>query len=230
MLKLIIVGQRAQGLMRSAAQRHLREVHGPMVINPPAGAGEMPSGYVQNHVMSGAYPVGEGAHSIERDLVTELWFEDFAHLKASTSTPYYKNYLQPDEPNFVDQATVERLLCDVSQVDNPPAAAFKAFLFLSVNDRAQLDMVSESALAWMAVASGCVHAICNVPRRSADGMPPFADLIVEGWFAAAADAIETVGKFDNSICALAAHGIALPRCLAMSAEEYSAARLASLKN
>ena len=104
-IKLVIVGGRAPGKTREEAHRHMRAVHGPMVYAPPPDAGPMPSAYMQNPAFDddGALPPAwRGA----RDFVTEIGFENFAHLAAATSTPYYLERLRPDEPHFVDLPSV----------------------------------------------------------------------------------------------------------------------------
>ncbi|MEA1673417.1 EthD domain-containing protein [Nitrospirillum sp. BR 11163] len=129
-IKLLIAGRRCLTKSREQALAHLRTVHGPMVFSPPADAGAMPSRYEQNHVF---HPSTESSGSwlADRDFVTEIWFNDFPHLAASISTPYYMTHLRPDEDNFVDQDTVLKSVVREEGkwgVTKPDAA--KLFIFL----------------------------------------------------------------------------------------------------
>jgi EthD domain len=224
-LKLIIAGRRADGITQMAAHSHLRDVHGAMVVRPPIWAGPMPVGYVQNHVRRGAYSEIISAHSIERDLVTELWFEDIAHLQASTTTPYYKQKLQPDEPNFVDQATVERMLCAVSQIDKPGPERFKTFVFLRCLDFASTSEMGGLVSQWLKERPGFGRLQVNIPLQTPDGDRPFADLIIEAWFATIEAADGVVDDVASLYSGVSGVHIDASQSFVVSAEEYSTERL-----
>ena len=186
MIKLLILGRRRPGMTRAQASRHLRRVHAPMVYDPPADAGAMPSAYVQNHVFDGVHlggaPDALAPYGVDRDLVTEIWFDSVAHMIASTQTPYYLAKLKPDEPRFVDEQTVVR--CVVAEEPREGGARggrFKLFLFLSAQSGQAPD-----ASGWRAVLTDALqtaHAgwVENVvtPRP---GETPFAHRIWEAWF------------------------------------------------
>jgi hypothetical protein len=201
-IKLMIVARRAPGMSRSAAHKHLRDTHGPMVVCAPANAGPMPSGYVQNHVFDGAYPAGEARRMIERDIVTELWFDTIDHMRASVTTPYYLTNLKPDEPCFVDDPTVERLVVDEAIVRDGPRGPDKLFVFASKADR-------KDAFACLQNATAIVD---NTALPSPFG-PPFSECVLEAWFP---DQGATVAALD-----------AAP-ALALAAREWSTAALRSL--
>lgn len=214
MLKLIILGRRASGKSRRAAQDHLKMVHGRMVVCPPADAGAMPARYVQNHVIDGIYPSGSTAHGVERDLVTELWFDDFDHLRGSTSTPYYLDNLKPDEPRFVDDSSVAKMVVRPEVMVEGERGTFKVFLAAGSASDA-LDQLVTSA-------RGIGGSVRNVALPPPDGSAPFVPLIYEAWFEALDDAYALLDSFAVSLPADAAHSFAVV------AEQYDSARLAKL--
>jgi vanillate O-demethylase ferredoxin subunit len=220
-LKLFILGRRAPGRTRAAAHAHLRDGHGRMVVLPPADCGPMPSDYVQNHVVDGAY-AAHGPHAVERDLLTELWFDDIAHMQASTATRYYREHLRPDEPRFVDDAGVARMLCDARVVhDGAHGGArgrFKLVRLMTLTPGAVLD---EAAVVAQMVAAGFTRIVVNGVRPGPTGAK-FVDVMVEAW----TDTLETART--------AADEIALPdgadpaASLTLVTEEYPRARLIAL--
>lgn len=184
-MKLIIIGRRAPGISRQACHRHLRDVHGQLVVFPPADAGAMPGDYVQNHVIDGVYPTGDGPGSIERDLVTEIWFDDFDHLRASTETAYYRSVLKPDEPRFVDERTVEKLPVrptDILAGENP--GLFKVFIGVSFLPNTEQDHGAAATSIATALSNrpGVSCLVQNTVLPGPGGMSALADLIFEGWF------------------------------------------------
>ena len=213
MVKLIITGRRRAGLTRAGMSRHLRQVHGPMVVSPPPDAGLMPGGYVQNHVQDGAYAAG----GLDLDFVTELWFDSPDHARASVATPYYETVLRPDEPRFVDQASVRRCFAMEQHVrSGPPAGHHKAFLFWAGADG--------FAPAWeaarSAVAPGAARWVAN-NTRAMPGAPLPYDGIDEIWLAADADAQPL---FDAMLHRLAGHVDAAGSFFVV-AEEFTTERL-----
>jgi EthD domain len=227
MMKLMIVGRRAPGTTRQGAQCHLRDVHGPMVVSPPVEAGQMPLDYVQNHVIDGAYP-GAGAHAIERDLVTELWFENIDGLRASTSTPYYLANLRPDESNFVDDSSVVRLIVVPRTFVKGSSGRFKLFLLVSRANAATWDDARAQAEAAFAGVQGLVSAIANDVLPPPTGDAPFVDLVIEGWFETAELAAAPVAKFTAMLDAFGDGVVDRERSFAIVAEQYDTARLRGL--
>lgn len=221
MIKLMIIGRRAPGISRSAAHRHLRDVHGQMVVCPPAGARAMPSDYVQNHVFDGAYPAGTGAHTIERDLVTELWFESIDDLRASTGTPYYLENLKPDEPRFVDDSTVEKLMVQPHALAERGAGQFKFFWLVSgAIDNASFEQK-------LLNQHGLECAVRNDVLPPPGGQPRFVDAIYEAWFPQRIDAEAALREFTK---APLPDGIEQSRSFALIAEQYDTQRLLGLSS
>jgi len=114
-LKLNIIGRRRPGTTLAEHRRHIRQVHGEAVLEyielDPSNA---PQRYVQNLVTDQSYrstPVGTDPLALNRDFVTQLWFDDFEALGRSRSTPFYREHLMDDEDNFVDQTNVAFLPC-----------------------------------------------------------------------------------------------------------------------
>ncbi|MDZ5645962.1 EthD domain-containing protein [Nitrospirillum sp. BR 11828] len=191
----MIAGRPCLTKSRDQALTHLRTVHGPMVFAPPADAGAMPSRYEQNHVF---YPQADssGRWLSDRDFVTEVWFNDFGHLAASVSTPYYLSRLRPDEDNFVDQDTV--LKCVVREegkwgVTKPDAA--KLFIFLKRSPSAN---VAAFEAAWTSAMNDLqtrchpIAGLVNVALPGPGGAEPYADYALEFWFADQASALSAV--------------------------------------
>lgn len=226
MIKLMIIGRRAPGISRSAAHRHLRDVHGQMVVRPPAAAGAMPRDYVQNHVLDGAYPGGNGQHTTERDLVTELWFDDIGQLRASTSTAYYLENLKPDEPQFVDDSSVEKMVVRPEILLEGGGGRYKLFIVL----KAAPESLSDGTLRLcfdpvFLNIPGLRLAVVNAAQTPPDGTAPFADLIYEGWFAVQADAAAALAVSAELLAAAQDAGADRLQSFALVAEEYTTARL-----
>ncbi|NIJ06757.1 hypothetical protein FHS31_000339 [Sphingomonas vulcanisoli] len=227
MIKFLFLGRRAPGLTRQAAQSHLRTVHGRMVVLPPADAGAMPAYYVQNHVVDGGYPAGDGPHAIERDLVTELHFESMAAMQAAVATPYYLEHLRPDEPRFVHDPSVVRLNVTPRTIVEGPRAPAKLFVFASrapgLDDdcwQAARDGMTNAMAAWDGVVALADNAVAAPPHGER-----FVDSVVEAWFedpaAAMAAAARAPRLFD-------ADGIDRDRSLTIVAEEFTEERLREL--
>jgi len=184
MIKFFFVVRRAPGLTRKAALDHYRDVHGPMVVLPPADAGPMPAYYVQNHVIDGAYPEYNGVHTIERDLVTELHFESLAAMQAAVTTPYYLANLRPDEPRFVHDPSVARLNVSPRLILAGSRTTHKLFVLVSraeITDEqgwsAILHQMGEAIQSWHGIAALTENQVA---------MPPvgerFVDCVFEAWF------------------------------------------------
>ncbi len=211
MRKRIIIGRRAPGITRSAAHAHLRNVHSALVLSPPEDAGALPADYTQNHVFDGVYPTA-GAHGIERDFVTEIWPGGAPGSRPSGSTPYYSQVLQPDEENFVDNATVEKLSAEAQPLKAGPQGPFKLFLALTGGDAQAAADAIEGAL------SSTVNRIVPSPQ----GASGFVDQIVEFWFAERAAAAAVLEQWP---AILAATGADPSASFAVAAEQFDSARL-----
>ncbi|MUO78712.1 hypothetical protein GOZ78_06110 [Agrobacterium vitis] len=109
-IKLMICGRRRLGQTLTEHRAHMKDHHGKLVLDYIAlDPVKAPQRYVQNHAFDGVYFGGTPqvkALSIGLDFVTEVWAQDLAGLKASRETPFYLQYLQPDEPEMVDDATL----------------------------------------------------------------------------------------------------------------------------
>lgn len=109
-VKLMMFGRRAPGQTIAENRHHMKNVHGRLVLDyitadPQSG----PRKYSQNHGLDGVFPDDEAAPLALRlglDFVTQIWFDDLASLKASRETQFYNERLRPDEPRFVDVASV----------------------------------------------------------------------------------------------------------------------------
>lgn len=223
-VKFLFLARRAARRTRAAALGHLRDVHGKMVVCAPADAGSMPSYYAQNHVIDGAYPAGDGPHALERDLVTQLGFESMAAMQAAVSTPYYLNNLRPDEPRFVDDASVERL----NVVPHPVVTGARTLhkLFVLVGRAASADdatwaaatkALSDTIAKWEGVESLVDNHVLAPP-----GGMSFVDRVFEAWL----DAEETARAAAAPAVALFADRAFDPsRSIAIIAEEYTQERL-----
>ena len=187
----------------------------------------MPCGYVQNHVIDGCYPGSETPAPIDRDFVTELWFESAEALQEAVSTPYYRSVLQPDESNFVAQDSVLRCLVDSDVlVDRGVAAEGKVFFFFPPGS----PDIAAFRTAWQRGQQDIINSpggdlisrwVSNKPRPSPEGDSVFGG-IDEIWFAGAPGAI--AGVFNRLLRCL--DGVVDRRgCFYLITEEFTAERL-----
>ena len=233
MIKLLILGRRAAGLTRARAMRHLRLVHGPMVYDPPANSGPGPAHYVQNHVFDGVH-LGAGhdgltPYGIDRDLVTEVWFESVGDMIASTQTPYYLANLKPDEPRFVDDATVVRCMA----VEGPRQGAddvghAKLFVFLKAEAGTDREAAASAWRSTMEPAlAGAGAAWLENTVNGRPGEEPFTHAVWEAWF----HDRDTLERFVNAPLPAVLHDLESvfdPHAsLYLLAEEYTVERLRS---
>lgn len=227
MIKVFILARRAPGLTRQAAQAHLRDVHGRMVVLPPADAGALPAYYAQNHIVDGGYPAGDGAHAVERDLVTEVNFESMPAMQAALATPYYLEKLGPDEPRFVHNPSVVRLNVVPQRIIEGARTSAKLFVFVSrtpdLDDgrwAAIRSGIAETMSGWDGLEALTENVVAPPPHGQR-----FVDSAFEAWFddhaAAMAAASLVPGLFDID-------GIDRDRSLSVVAEEYTEERLRAL--
>lgn len=124
-LKIVILGRRRPGTTLPEHRRHIRQVHGERVLNYIAtDPTHAPRGYIQHQVFDGCYsngPLGSDPLALQRDFVTQVFFEDVAALRRSRETDFYRKELQEDEEQFVDQAAVLMLITRPEVLQDGPA-------------------------------------------------------------------------------------------------------------
>jgi len=215
MVKLMITGRRRAGMTRAELSRHLRHVHGPMVVSSPPDAGAMPGGYVQNHVQDGVYPAG----GLERDFVTEVWFDTPDAARQSVMTPYYETVLRPDEPRFVNLASVQRCFAMETVIVAGEPGTQKAFLFWA----GAADFVPAWEAARVAVSG--THPVRRWVANETRTMPGPAPLPYDGideiWLT---DGAGGRPLFDAMLALLGDHADPAG-CFFVTAEEFTTARL-----
>lgn len=159
-LKLMIVGRRKPGTTLAEHRRHIRDVHGELVLDYVAAEPDnAPRRYAQNAVFDGYFRAsapGTDPFALNRDFVTQIWVPDVVALKRSTATAFYLDKLKPDEDNFVDQATVvfmptrERELHRRNGSEAAAPGAHKLFVMLQ---RAAGADAAAFASAWSSAAT-----------------------------------------------------------------------------
>ena len=225
-IKLVIVGRRAPDKTRQAAHRHMRRVHGPMVYAPPPNAGPMPSYYAQNPAFDdeGALPP---AWRAERDFVTEVGFDDIAHLRAATSTPYYLDRLRPDEANFVDLPSVRAVPTRAESargVEGPEVV--RLFIFLKQRGEAAdfVRALDDARDSWTDCASVTAQA-SDVALAAPDGRPAPFDRVERLSFADRATALDFARRRFAAFADRLASHVEPGDSFAVLADHYSVARL-----
>lgn len=189
MLKLNIVGRRRPGTTRVEHRRHIREVHGELVLRfIQTDADNAPRRYVQNPVQDGTYRAtapGSDPLALGSDFVTQIWVADFGALERSRQTAFYNTHLKDDEDRFVDQATVVFLPSHEREIGlrgDLGQGAWKLFVLFK---RAPGVEPSTFTAAWARVAGALPH---NARRHvqndvlTRPGADSAADAIDEFWF------------------------------------------------
>lgn len=135
--KLMIVGRRRAGTTLAQHHHHILNVHGAMVVKYIAQDPQhAPRRYAQNRVVDGSFcrlgPAND-PFALNRDFVTQIWFDNPAQAMHSLQQPFYIEHLRPDEDRFVDQASVVKLAVLEQQVSMPPNGGgnIKLFSFLT---------------------------------------------------------------------------------------------------
>lgn len=190
--KLMIVGRRRAGTTLAQHHHHILNVHGAMVVKYIAAEPtHAPQRYAQNRVVDGSFRTGGPASdpfALNRDFVTQIWFDTPAQAMNSVQQPFYLQNLRPDEDRFVDQASVVKLAVQEREVQAAPeaGATIKLFSFLTRSptiDHArfmQLWHASGDALASTAHTDFRFgHVQNNVLHRPAE--PAWVDAIDEFW-------------------------------------------------
>ena len=205
MIKLMIVGRRRPGTTLAQHRQHIRHVHGELVLRYIAESPELaPQRYVQNAVFDGCYSAGTLATeplASQCDFVTQIWATDMAAVGRSRAQPFYLEHLRPDEPRFVDEATVAFMPVHEQLVrQSPDAAQASVKLFgLTCRPTGATGASGDATAAWNAAlaALAATPAGSGVARHvrnavlSPPGQTPPADQIDEFWLhdAAAAQAL-----------------------------------------
>lgn len=197
MIKMVIVGRRRSGMTLAQLHSYLLNIHGPMVVaHIKRDGGALPKRYVQNHAFDGFYksaatPISADPFSLNRDFVTQVWFDDVPQAMAALQQPFYLSTLQPDEDNFVEQSSVVKLpvIDKLVSGTQESKAGFKTFVFAK---RAASMTLDEFHLTWSALLSGISqtlattvgglerHVQCTVMHRPNEQAP--IDGISECWF------------------------------------------------
>ncbi len=141
--KLMIVGRRRAGTTLAQHHHHILNVHGALVAKYIAtDPGHAPKRYAQNRVLDGSFRTGGPANdpfALDRDFVTQIWFDDAASVANSMQRPFYLEQLRPDEDRFVDQASVVKLAARERQVSLPPNGGGNIKLFSFFSKAATMD-------------------------------------------------------------------------------------------
>lgn len=158
--KLMIVGRRRAGTTLADHHHHILNVHGALVAKyialDPIHA---PKRYAQNRVVDGSFRQGGPAgdpFALNRDFVTEIWFNDPAEAMNSVQQPFYLEQLRSDEDRFVDQASVVKLAVKERAVVAPTkrAGSIKLFSFFTKSP-------SVDALRFLQAWRECSEAFAN---------------------------------------------------------------------
>ena len=192
MIKLMIVGRRRPGTTLAQHRQHIRHVHGELVLRYIAASPELaPQRYVQNAVFDGCYSAGSLATeplALQRDFVTQIWAQDMAAVGRSREQPFYLEHLRPDEPRFVDEATVAFMPVHEQLVRQSPDAA-QASVKLFGLTRRPAGASGDATAAWNAAlaalaatpaGSGVARHVRNAVLAPPGQTPP-ADQIDEFW-------------------------------------------------
>ncbi|WP_428152161.1 EthD domain-containing protein [Brevundimonas sp.] len=225
MITVILSARTTPRRPRAEAMRHLKSIHGPMVYAAPADAGDMPSAYVQNHVVDDLpLPAALEAWRWDRHLVTEISFTDLTHLTASTTTPYYLTRLKPDEPRFVDQTSVRPTVVTRSLSDDSRGAVWKLFVYLAASDA-----TDGFADAWGAAGDLATPFCVAQSRRSPIAAPTAPSAAFDGvwtlWFDTAGDAREFARNHLEPALKPFADTLDETRCRLVFAEQFDVPRL-----
>jgi EthD domain len=189
-MKLFIIGRRKPGTTLAEHRHHIRHVHGDLVQKyREADPVYAPKSYAQNQVLDGTFrasSVSEDPFALNRDFVTEIGFDSFSDLGKSREQPFYLKHLQPDEGNFVDEATVVMLPTTEVVVKAPAVLSsnsYKVFGFVAMNAglpkgtlNAAIAACHEKLKDSSATPATAGHIMNNVTA------PRSVDMVDEFWF------------------------------------------------
>lgn len=220
-LKLNIIGQRRPGTTLAEHRKHIRYVHGELVLRYiRTDAENAPRRYVQNPVYDGLYRAtasGSDPLALGCDFVTQIWVPDFAALTRSRQTDFYQQHLRGDEDRFVDQSTVIFLPSHEREIASSGAVASGASKLLVLFKRAPEVEPAVFSEAWAKAASGAhVSARRHVQSDvlSPPGSDAPADAIDEIWLDNEAAAHSLLGSWQEVLHEhLFRSGLALPGSL-----------------
>jgi EthD domain len=230
--KLVIVGRRRAGTTLAQHHDHILNVHGALVAKYiAADPAHAPKRYTQNRVLDGTFRKGGAAgdpFALNRDFVTEIWFDDPAQALNSVQQPFYLTHLRPDEDRFVDQASVVKLAVREQQVATPlrGGGSIKLFSFFSkapaVASAQFLKTWRERSSALADSVNGSLrfgHVQNEVLNRPGEAAP--VDAIDEFWLADLATAAALAAALQTAMVAplLAAGAIADESHFTLMAEE-----------
>lgn len=189
MLKLIIVGRRRPGTTFAEHRRHIRDVHGELVLRfIRTEATNAPQRYVQNPVYDGAYRVSAPDRDLLAlgcDFVTQIWVADFNALERSRKTDFYLTHLQSDEDRFVDQSTVIFLPSHEREMASSGPIATGAWKLFVLFQRAPGVEPAAFSSAWAQAAQAASHVALRHVQNDVLGRPGAVlpvDAIDEFWF------------------------------------------------
>lgn len=197
MLKLMIVGRRRGGMTVTQLHHYMLDVHGAAVVAGIAHEpGLMPQRYVQNHVFDSSFRVPGTASgtapdplTVAPDFITQVWFDSPAQAAAATQTPFYLEQLQPDENNFVDQASVIKLPVVPEEIfaTGSHRGSSKLFVFHQRAAGMAADVLAETTLGlWKSLLADAGHGVDAVVRNRVlqrPGDPALVDFVDEVWLA-----------------------------------------------
>jgi hypothetical protein len=114
-IKLVILAARKPGWSEDEFFAHYIDRHGPLVAGS-RGFTRNCARYVQNYAISkGASPAIEG-HCIDRDAISELWFETPTAMGATYEDAKYLKNVRPDELRFADFHSVSLFVCEEHEI------------------------------------------------------------------------------------------------------------------
>lgn len=226
MIKLVITGRATSERPRADALNHLKSVHGPLVYDAPSDAGAMPCAYVQNHVIADfALPQALEDWRGAGDLVTEVWFEDIGHLRASTGTPYYLANLRPDEGRFVDQSSVRAIPTEEEREGRDAGdTAVKVFVFLKAPPNHE-SFETSWAQARSLSRGDCMAQAASRPLKAPNSPPPWISGVWSIWFSSRAAAEAFAANSLPGILAGFGRNVEHDGSFILAADEYPVSRL-----
>ena len=233
MLKMMILGRRRGGMTVAQHHRYMTDVHGAMVVGAIAQQpGEMPQRYVHNHVYDATFRAPKRSSegfadplTIARDFVTQVWFSNPQQARASTEAAFYREQLQPDEDNFVDQSSVVKLpVSEQTLFDNGAAnVTSKLFIFHRCKvqtadttadktaDTTAADLAAATGAHWQTLLTG--HGIERIVRNTVMGRPGelhTVDLIDEVWLSSDAAAAALAQRWQTDLTQTALSTLCVP--------------------
>ena len=169
--KLMIVGRRRAGTTLAQHHDHILNVHGAMVAQYIAlDPQHAPRRYAQNRVVDGSFRKAGPANdpfALNRDFVTQIWFDNPAQAMNSVQQPFYLANLRPDEDRFVDQASVVKLAVHEQQIAAPLQVGGNIKLFSFFSKAAAVDS-AQFLKTW--------RACCKTLADSLQGSLPYGQV------------------------------------------------------